>query len=201
MASSSQTDPPFPDTSPFLTKKVPRTPQILHNDLPPLGGIFLFWYRLNKSMFPDSSYLFSLLSTCPTVHQLAWPSGPITVTGRIALLEVAMTAGAASVPWKLCMQQVTPRPSIWVPALAVWQPQSFQMWQPSFCWEPPGQPAGGRSACRHSCSHSVLVSQRQKWLQFDPALSIPPGQWISRFALLSITEESLGFECYLYINV
>lgn len=91
VASSSQTDPPFPDTSPFLTKKVPRIPQILHNDLPSRGGIFLFWYRLNKSMFRDSSHLFSLLSTCPTVHQLAWPSGPILVTGGIALLEVAMT--------------------------------------------------------------------------------------------------------------
>lgn len=83
--------PPFPDMSPFLTEKVPRTPQILHDDLPPCGGIFLIWYRLNKSTFPDSSHHFSLLPTCPTVHQLTWPSGPITGTGGIALLEVAMT--------------------------------------------------------------------------------------------------------------
>lgn len=37
------------------------------------------------------------------------------------------------------------------------------------------QPVGSSSTCMQPCSHSVLVNQRQKQLQFDPAHGIPLG--------------------------
>lgn len=47
----------------------------------------------------------------------------------------------------------------------------------------------------------VLVSQRQKLPDLILLTAFPLGQWVSRFALLNIREESLDLESYLYIDV
>lgn len=121
-------------------------------------------------------------------------------------------AGATSVSWKLCVQQIKAPPGwgpdptsvILSPSTGCVSAQDLPTGPVKFLPKASGKslwPVGSISECNEMYLHSVLICQRQKWLWFDPAHSIPSGSMDIRICFVEHQGRKPGLWNYLYIDV